>query len=51
MLPHPVTQLLRRVWGKVFAQAPQLEFFKIKAKKWSQMELPSAVIGMKGIPD
>ena len=41
MLPHPVTQLLRRVRGKVVAQAPQLEFFKTKAEKRSQIDAPN----------
>ena len=51
MLPHPVSELLRRVRGKIFTQAPQLQLLKTQAKKGSQIELPSEVIGMKGIPD
>ena len=51
MLAHPDSELIRRVRGRIFAQASELELLKIKVKKGSQIELPSEVIGMKGIPD
>ena len=51
MLPHPVTQLLRGIRGEIVAQAPRLEFLKIKAEKRFQIEWPSAVNAMKGICD
>ena len=51
MLSQNFSELIRHVRRKIFAQASELELLKIKTKKGSQIELPSEVIGMKGIPD